>query len=85
VPCFIDDHFRRGLKANDFRAREKFDCSFGTPRNYRDRGTDKNDICAIAAELRDAVNELRPANEAVERTFTSWDRRRAVLSFVDPK
>jgi len=34
----------------------------GAPRNYRDRGTGKSDICAIAAELRDAVNELRPAN-----------------------
>jgi hypothetical protein len=34
----------------------------GTARNYRDRGTDKIDICAIAAELRDAVNQLRSAN-----------------------
>jgi hypothetical protein len=34
----------------------------GTPRNYRNRGTDKIGICAIAAELCDAVNELRPAN-----------------------
>ena len=29
---------------------------------YRDRGTDKIDLCTIAAELREAVNELRPAN-----------------------
>jgi hypothetical protein len=34
----------------------------GTPRNYRVRGTDKIDICAIAAELREAVNQLRPTN-----------------------
>jgi hypothetical protein len=34
----------------------------GTPRNYSDRGTEKIDICTIAAELRDAVKQLRPAN-----------------------
>jgi hypothetical protein len=34
----------------------------GTPRNYRTRTADKIDICAIATELRNAVNELRPSN-----------------------
>ena len=34
----------------------------GAPRNYRARNTDKIDICAIATELREAVNDLRQTN-----------------------
>jgi 1-acyl-sn-glycerol-3-phosphate acyltransferase len=32
------------------------------PRKLHHRGTDKADLCAIASELRDAVNRLRAAN-----------------------
>jgi hypothetical protein len=31
-------------------------------RKLHHRGTDKADLCAIASESRDAVNQLRPAN-----------------------
>jgi 1-acyl-sn-glycerol-3-phosphate acyltransferase len=62
VPCFIDGSFQAWPKGKRFPRPRKVRLVVGTPRNYRDRGTDKIDICAIAAELRDAVNELRPAN-----------------------
>ena len=62
APCFIDGSFQAWPKGRRFPRPRKVRLIIGTPRNYRDRGTDKIDICAIAAELRDAVNQLRPAN-----------------------
>ena len=62
APCFIDGSFQAWPKGKRFPRPRKVRLIIGTPRNYRDRGTDKVDICAIAAELRDAVNELRPTN-----------------------
>ena len=62
APCFIDGSFQAWPKGKRFPRPRKVRLIVGTPRNYYDRGTDKTDICAIAAELRDAVNELRPAN-----------------------
>ena len=62
APCFIDGSFRAWPKGKRFPRPRKVRLVIGTPRNYCDRGTDKTDISAIAAELRDAVNELRPAN-----------------------
>ena len=62
APCFIDGSFRAWPKGKRFPRPRKLRLVVGTPRNYCDRGTDKNDICAIATELRDAVNELRPTN-----------------------
>jgi 1-acyl-sn-glycerol-3-phosphate acyltransferase len=62
APCFIDGSFQAWPKGKRFPRPRKVRLVVGTPRNYRDRGTDKNDICAIAAELRDAVNQLHPAN-----------------------
>jgi 1-acyl-sn-glycerol-3-phosphate acyltransferase len=62
VPSFIDGSFKAWPKGKRFPRPRKVRLVVGTPRNYRYRGTDKIDICAIAAELRDAVNELRPAN-----------------------
>lgn len=62
APCFIDGSFQAWPKGKRFPRPQKVRLIVGTPRNYCDRGTDKIDICAIAAELRDAVNELRPAN-----------------------
>jgi len=62
VPCFIDGSFQAWAKGKRFPRPRKVRLVIGLPRNYCDRGTDKNDICAIAAELRDAVNELRPTN-----------------------
>jgi 1-acyl-sn-glycerol-3-phosphate acyltransferase len=62
APCFIDGSFQAWPKGKRFPRPQKVRLVIGTPRNYRDRGTDKVDICAIAAELRDAVNQLRPAD-----------------------
>jgi 1-acyl-sn-glycerol-3-phosphate acyltransferase len=62
APCFIDGSFRAWPKGKRFPLPRKVRLIVATPRNYRDRRTDKIDICAIAAELRDAVNELRPVN-----------------------
>jgi len=62
APCFVDGSFQAWPKGKRFPRPRKVRLVVGTPRNYRDRGTDKIDFCAIAAELRDAVNELRPAN-----------------------
>jgi 1-acyl-sn-glycerol-3-phosphate acyltransferase len=62
APCFIDGSFQAWPKGKRFPRPRKIRLVVGTPRNYRDRGTDKIEICAIAAELRNAVNQLRPAN-----------------------
>lgn len=62
APCFIDGSFQAWPKGKRLPRPRKVRLIVGMPRNYRDRGTDKIDISAIAAELRDAVNELRPAN-----------------------
>ena len=62
VPCFIDGSFQAWPKGKRFPRPGKVRLMVGTSRNYRDRGTDKSDLCAITAELRDAVNQLRAAN-----------------------
>jgi len=62
APCFISGSFEAWPKGKRFPRPRKVRLVVGTPRNYRDRGADKIDICAIAAELRDAVNQLHPAN-----------------------
>jgi 1-acyl-sn-glycerol-3-phosphate acyltransferase len=62
APCFIDGSFQAWPKGKRFPRPRKVRLIVGTARNYFDRGTDKIDICAIAAELRDAVNQLRSAN-----------------------
>ena len=62
VPSFIDGSFKAWPKGNRFPRPGKVRLIIGTARNYRDRGTDKTDMCAITAELRDAVNQLRPVN-----------------------
>ena len=62
APCFIDGSFQAWPKGKRFPRPRKVRLVVGTPPNYRDRGTDKMEICAIAAELRNAVNKLRPTN-----------------------
>ena len=62
APCFIDGSFQAWPKGKRFPRPRRVRLVVGMPRNYRDRGTDKIGICAIAAELRAAVNELRPGN-----------------------
>jgi 1-acyl-sn-glycerol-3-phosphate acyltransferase len=62
VPCFIDGSFRAWPKGRRMPRPRKVRLIVGAPRNYRARNTDKIDICAIAMELREAVNELRQTN-----------------------
>ena len=62
APCFIDGSFKAWPKGKRFPRPRKVRLVIGTLRNYRDHGTDKTDLCAVAAELRDAVNQLRPEN-----------------------
>jgi len=64
VPCFIDGSFRAWPKGRRIPGPQRVRLIVGAPRNYRSRGADKIDICAISSELRDAVNELRPTNES---------------------
>jgi 1-acyl-sn-glycerol-3-phosphate acyltransferase len=62
APCFIEGSFRAWPKGKRFPRPRKIRLVIGSPRNYRHRGTDKIDICTIAAELRHAVDELRLSN-----------------------
>jgi 1-acyl-sn-glycerol-3-phosphate acyltransferase len=62
APCFIDGSFQAWPKGKRLPRPRRVRLIVGTPRNYRVRGTDKIEVCAIAAELRDAVNQLCPAN-----------------------
>jgi 1-acyl-sn-glycerol-3-phosphate acyltransferase len=62
VPCFIDGSFRAWPKGKRLPRPRKVRLIVGAPRKFRTRTADKIDICAIAAELREAVNELRPRN-----------------------
>jgi 1-acyl-sn-glycerol-3-phosphate acyltransferase len=60
APCFVEGAFHAWPKGKRFPRPRKIRLVIGSPRNYRERGTDKADICGIATELRDAVNQLRP-------------------------
>ncbi|PYJ12771.1 MAG: hypothetical protein DME94_11695 [Verrucomicrobia bacterium] len=62
VPCFIDGSFRAWPKGKRLPRPRKLRLIVGAPLNYRACGRDKMEICAIAAELREAVNELRQRN-----------------------
>ena len=62
VPCYIDGTFHAWPKGRRMPRPRKVRLIVGAPRNYRTRPADKLDICAIAAQLRDAVNELRLVN-----------------------
>jgi 1-acyl-sn-glycerol-3-phosphate acyltransferase len=62
VPCFVDGSFRAWPKGRRFPRPRKVRLIVGAPHNYRSRSADKINICAIAAELHQAVNELRQQN-----------------------
>src|SRR5207247_2514982 len=62
VPCFIEGSFRAWPKGRRLPRPRKVRLIVGAPRNYRARKTDKIDICAVASELREAVNQLRHPN-----------------------
>ena len=62
VPCFIDGSFRAWPKGKRLPRPRKLRLIVGAPLNYRARGKDKMEICAIAGELQEAVKELRQRN-----------------------
>ena len=62
VPCFIQGSFRAWPKGRRLPRPRKLRLIVGAPLNYRVRSRDKMEICAIAAELREAVDELRQRN-----------------------
>lgn len=62
VPCFIDGGFRAWPKGRRFPRPRKVRLIVGEPRNHKGRARDKIEFCAIAAELREAVNQLRQRN-----------------------
>jgi 1-acyl-sn-glycerol-3-phosphate acyltransferase len=62
LPCYLEGAFRAWPKGSRLPRPKKIRLIVGPPRNYRSRATDKNEITAIAAELREAVNELRQRN-----------------------
>ena len=62
VPCFIEGSFRAWPKGRRLPRPQKLRLIVDAPRNYRTRGRDKIDICAITTELREMVNELRQRN-----------------------
>jgi 1-acyl-sn-glycerol-3-phosphate acyltransferase len=63
LPCYLDGTFRAWPKGKRLPRPHKVRLIVGEPRNYRLRMTAKSDICAIASELRDAVNELKQRHE----------------------
>ncbi|HJT45506.1 MAG TPA: lysophospholipid acyltransferase family protein [Chthoniobacterales bacterium] len=64
VPCFIDGSFKAWPKGKRLPRPGKVRLLIGEPRNYRARCPDKIEICAIAAELSRAVNDLRASDES---------------------
>ena len=58
LPCFVQGAFRAWPKGRRLPRPRKVRLIIGPPRNYSERGTERSDLCAIAAELRGAVEEL---------------------------
>src|SRR5213595_4087298 len=61
-PCYLDGAFDAWPKGSRFPRPRKIRLIVGSPRNYVARAAEKTNICAIAAELRDAVKELGQRN-----------------------
>ena len=61
-PCYLDGAFDAWPKGSRFPRPRKVRLIVGSPRNYVARAAEKTNICAIAAELRDAVKELGRRN-----------------------
>jgi 1-acyl-sn-glycerol-3-phosphate acyltransferase len=58
LPCYVQGAFRAWPKGRRLPRPAKVRLIIGAPRNYAVRGAEKSDLCAIAAELRSAVQEL---------------------------
>jgi 1-acyl-sn-glycerol-3-phosphate acyltransferase len=58
LPCHLQGAFRAWPKGRRLPRPRKVRLIIGAPRNFAERGGERNDLCAIAEELRDAVREL---------------------------
>lgn len=58
LPCYVQGAYRAWPKGRRLPRPGKVRLIIGTPRNYSTRGTEKSDLCAIAAELHRAVDQL---------------------------
>ncbi|MGI8431056.1 MAG: lysophospholipid acyltransferase family protein, partial [Chthoniobacterales bacterium] len=60
LPCYLDGAFRAWPKGKRLPRPRKLRLIVGAPRDYAARGLEKHDLCAIAADLHEAVAALRP-------------------------
>ena len=58
LPCRVQGAFRAWPKGRRLPRPGKVRLIIGAPRNYAERGAERSDLCAIAAELQGAVEEL---------------------------
>ena len=65
LPCYLDGTFRAWPKGRRLPRPRKVRLIVGEPRSYRMRTTAKGDVCAIATELREAVNALKERHAGV--------------------
>ena len=61
-PCYLDGTFNAWPKGSRFPRPKKVRLVVGEERNYAERAAEKSNISSIAAELRDAVDELGRKN-----------------------
>ena len=81
LPCFLHGAFDAWPKGVRFPRPRKVRLTIGRPRNYAAHAADKASIALIAAELRDAVEQLR--YDAHRTDHDELGRPQAVLSFVE--
>jgi 1-acyl-sn-glycerol-3-phosphate acyltransferase len=62
LPCHVQGAFHAWPKGQRLPRPGKVRLIIGAPRNYSERGLEKSDLCAIAAELQRAVKELGASN-----------------------
>jgi 1-acyl-sn-glycerol-3-phosphate acyltransferase len=65
LPCHVQGAFHAWPKGRRLPRPGKVRLIIGAPRNYSERGLEKSDLCAIAAELQRAVKELGKSNGAL--------------------
>jgi 1-acyl-sn-glycerol-3-phosphate acyltransferase len=58
LPCYLQGAFAAWPKGRRWPRPRKVRLIVGTPRNYATRAGEKTDLCTIASELRQAVEEL---------------------------
>ena len=83
LPCYVDGAFQAWPKGRSLPRPRKVRLIIGPPRNYATRTADKTSISLIAAELRDAVEQLAPKYDRNRAHDENLGRRGAVLSLVE--